>query len=255
MKIGLVLEGDKHKYSYTAGVLDVLLNNNININECIASSQGALFFLNSLSKEDPITFTLVKEKNIYKKIIQEYSLKNYLKSNINFYVPITNVITGDIEYFKITNPTKEIDSLKASCSIPILSKVIKIHNHKYISGDIKAKIPLRRALELEYDKIIVVLTENYNYKMKKKNNILTNIKYRCYPNLLNLINSQHITYNDTQEFTKRLEQEGKIFVIKPSKDIKVNKIIKNPVEQEELYKLGIKDGIDIIKKLKKYLNS
>ena len=276
LKIGLVLEGGAFKGTYTAGVLDTLLYNNIIVDECIASSSGALFGLNYISKQFKRTFTLIKEycrnykeiglfsyitsgnvinDKVYERMIDGYSLENYKKSHINFYVTVTNIITGDAEYIKITNPIKEINYIKASCSMPFLSKIVKVNNHKYLDGGIKDNIPLKRALEMEYDKIIVVLTENYKYKMKKEYTLLAKLVYYHYPNLVNTLNNMHITYNETQKLVKKLEGEGRIFVIKPSKTIKMNKITRNLKKIEKLYNLGVKDTVDNLNNLKKYLNS
>lgn len=276
LKIGLVLEGGAFKGTYTAGVLDTLLYNNIMVDECIASSSGALFALNYLSKQFKRTYKLIKEYSqnyreigllsyittgnvindkVYKRMIDGYSLENYNKSHINFYVNVTNTITGDTEYIKITNPIKEINYIKASCSMPFLSKIVKINNHKYLDGGIKENIPIKRALEMEYDKIIVVLTQNYKYKMKKEHTLLAKILYYHYPNLVNTLNNMHLTYNETQKLVKKLEKEGKIFVIKPSQTIKIPKITRNLKKIEKLYNLGVKDTVDNLNALKKYLTS
>lgn len=276
MKIGLILEGGAFKGTFTAGVLDTFLKYNIHIDECIASSSGALFALNYISKQPKRTYTLIREytKNyqdiglisyiksgnaindkIYKRMLDGYSIENFINSNISFYVTVTNVLNGEVEYIKITNPSEQIDYIKASCSMPFLSKFVKIDNKIYLDGGIKDNIPIKKGLEMDYDKIIVILTENYNYKMKKEHQLLGKIVYRNYPYLKQDLIDMDITYNNTQELIKKLEQENKIFVIKPSKNIKINKITRSTKKIDELYNLGINDSIDKLESLKNYLNS
>lgn len=276
MKIGLILEGGAFKGTYTAGVLDTFLKYNIHIDECIASSSGALFALNYISKQPKRTYTLIREytknyhdiglisyiksgnvinDNIYKRMLQGYSIENFINSNISFYVTVTNVLNGKVEYIKITNPSKQIDYIKASCSMPFLSKFVKIDKKIYLDGGIKDNIPIKKGLEMNYDKLIVILTENYNYKMKKEHQLLGKIVYRNYPYLKQDLIDMDVTYNNTQELIKKLEQKNKIFVIKPSKNIKINKITRSTKKIDKLYNLGINDTIDNIELLKNYLNN
>ena len=51
MKIGLVLEGGAMRGMYTAGILDMFLENNINIDLIVGASAGILFGVNYMSKQ------------------------------------------------------------------------------------------------------------------------------------------------------------------------------------------------------------
>ena len=51
MSIGLVLEGGAMRGMYTAGVLDVFLENEIKVDGIVAVSAGVLFGVNYLSNQ------------------------------------------------------------------------------------------------------------------------------------------------------------------------------------------------------------
>ena len=57
----------------------------------------------------------------------------------------------------------------------------------------------------------------------------------------------------TIENILKMEKDGEIFVIRPSKKINIKLIERNPNKLQEIYDLGIKDSNNIINDLKKYL--
>ncbi|MBR2827969.1 MAG: patatin family protein, partial [Bacilli bacterium] len=133
------------------------------------------------------------------------------------------------------------------------SKIVSIRNKKYLDGGISDSIPIEKAMELGYDKIIVVLTRSEGYQKKiKKRNLLTLI-YRKYPNFQKTILERPKKYNETLEKIKELEKNHKIFVLRPSKKIPIKRIEKRKEIIKEQYLLGKKDILDNFEELMKYL--
>ena len=194
MKTALVLEGGAMRGIYTTAVLDVLLENNIKVDAIIGVSAGAIYATNYISKQKGrgirynkkyikhrnymSFYSLFKTGNLVNKDFCYYKLPNeldifdydeYNKSNIDFYVTITNVETGLAEYIKIKDIKNEVEYIRASSSMPLVSKIVNINNKRYLDGGISDSIPVQKAKELGYDKIIVVLTRPIEYRKKPLN--------------------------------------------------------------------------------------
>lgn len=282
MKIGLVLEGGAMRGLYTAGVLDEFMKNNIVVDGIIGVSAGALFganyFSNQLGRAIRYNKKYCKDKryisiksflktgNIINKDFAFYKVTNELdpfddeefkKCNKDFYVVITNVLTGKPEYINIKNGIKDnLEFLRATSAMPIVSQMVLINKEKYLDGAISDSIPIDKFIELGYDKIIVILTRHYEYRKKpflKIGKMLINIKYRKYPKLKDKIINRYKNYNERLEKIIELENNGKLFVIRPSKPLNIRRLEKNENRLQEVYDLGIKDAKRKLHKLQKYL--
>ena len=280
MRTCLVLEGGAMRGMYTAGVLDVLLKNNIQVDCVIGVSAGALFGVNYVSKQIGRSYryvlkylnnpnfmsvsSLIRTGNImnkefnFNKLINEldkFDFDTFDNSKTKFYSVVTNIETGKAEYIEIKDSRKDMEYLRASGSMPLVSKKIKINNNFYLDGAIGDSIPVKKAEELGYDKIIVVTTRTIDYRKKESKMFLLNKVYRKYPNFINAYKNRYLNYNDTVEYIISQENKGNILVIRPSKDLKVKRLEKNKDKINDLYNLGIEDTENKLKDIKRYLKS
>ena len=278
MKVALVLEGGAMRGLYTAGILDYLLDSKINIDGIIGVSAGALFGVNYVSKQKGralrynkkyindkrymsirsllTTGNLVNTKFAYHELptkLDIFDEETYSKSNTEFYATVTNIETGKAEYKKIINATIQVDELRASGSMPFVSKPVKLKDGLYLDGALADSIPVLKAKEMGYDKIIVVLTRTKEYRKPKPSEWIAKLFYRKYPNLASAINTRYKKYNDTLDLIEELESKKEIFVLRPSKDLKVKRVEKDINKLQAIYDLGIEDIENNIKDLKKYL--
>ena len=281
-KVALVLEGGAMRGMYTAGVLDTLMKNNINIDGIIGVSAGALFGINYFSNQPGRVIRYTKKYSKDIRYISKLSLfltgnivnknfafykvtkkldpidnQTFIKNNKDFYATVTNIETGKPEYLKITNPLEQLEYLRATSALPLASKIIKINGKKYLDGALADSIPIEKSKTLGYDKIIVVLTRPSDYRKPKVNDKelkLIKLKYHKYPNLIKNIETRHQNYNNTVENLIDLENKKEIFVIRPSKPIIIDLIERDNDKIEEIYNLGIDDATKKIDNLKKYLN-
>ena len=281
MKIGLVLEGGAMRGMWTCGVLDTFLDNNINVDGIIGTSAGGLFGVNYVSKQRErgirynkkycrdyrymsifsllLTGNIINKKFAFYKVSTEldpFDNEEFKKSKIDFFITATNVETGKAEYFKITDPFKDMEKLRATSAIPLVSKCVEIDGKKYLDGGVSDSIPIQKMEEMGYDKIIVVLTQPLDFKKKKineKKQKLVSFVYKKYPNLIDSMLNRHNDYNETIDHIKKLEKSGKVFVIRPSKKLDIKVVERNPEKLEETYQIGISDGKKSIKGLKKFL--
>lgn len=281
MKTGLLLEGGGMRGLYTAGILDVFMENNIKIDGIIGVSAGALFGMNYKSKQKGrvlrynkkyaknrdymgfysllTTGNIMNEDFCFNRIVNELDpvdFETYRNSPIEFYAVVTNVETGKPEYIKLDDlENKEsLEYLRASGSMPFVSKPVIISNKKYLDGGISDSIPIEKIMSMGYDKIIVVLTRLAGYQKKKSNSMLPKIYYKQYPKFVETIENRYKKYNEEVEKVEELEKQGKVFLIRPSKLIKIKRVEKDCNKIQEMYDLGQKDAIDNLEKLKQYLD-
>jgi len=280
MKVGLVLEGGAMRGMYTAGVLDIFLDNNIKVDGIVGTSAGVLFGSNYISKQRGRTIrynkkyigderymslkSLITTGNLVNKDFCYYELPTKLdvfdeeefeRSYIDFWATVTNVETGKPEYIKIKNVFKQMEVFRATSAMPFVSKMVEIDNKKYLDGGMADSIPVEKCKDLGYDKIIVVLTRPINYRKKRAFDFITNIVYRKYPNLVKTMNNRYKIYNDTADKIIDMENKNEIFVIRPSIRLKVKRVEKNPEKLQAMYDLGIEDCKNVLVDLKKYLES
>lgn len=280
MKVGLLLEGGAMRGLYSAGVLDIFLDNDIKVDTIIGVSAGALFGVNYKSKQRGRALRynlkyandkrymgmvpLITTGNIMNKEfcfdvvpykLDVFDFETYEKTPEEFYAVVTNVETGKAEYIKIDDLDKKMEYLRASGSMPFVSKFVEIDGVKYLDGGTADSIPIEKMLEMDVDKIIVILTRPIDYRKKKSNEFIPKFFYNKYPNFVNTINNRYKRYNEQVEKILELEKENKIFVIRPSRTVQIKRVEKDTKKLQEMYDLGIEDANNIINDLKEYLNN
>ena len=278
MKVGLVLEGGAMRGMYTAGVLDTLLDNNIKVDGIIGVSAGVLFGVNYLSNQRGRVirynkrfindkrymgfWSLLTTGNIINKEFSFYEVpqkldvfdnETFMKSKTDFWATITNMETGEPEYVKLNDLFAEMEVLRATSAMPYVSKIVELKTGKYLDGGISDSIPVEKCKELGYDKIIVVLTRPLDYRKKKPKEFLAKTYYRKYPKFAKTLNNRYKMYNDTVEKIINMESQKEIFVIRPSRVVKVKRIEKDPEKLQEMYDLGIEDCKKRLEDLKSYI--
>ena len=280
MKVGLVLEGGGMRALFTAGVLDALLDvKELDIDGIVGVSAGALFGVNYVSgqKERAIRYNkkyardkrymglyswittgnAVNEEFAFYEIpfkLDVFDQEKFKQSKIDFYVVMTNVESGKPEYVLIKDIFKQMEYLRATSALPFASKIIEINGKKYLDGGISDSIPIDYCESLGYDKIILVLTRPENTHKEDKLNFLYKLVYRKYPNLVERLINMGKDYEIVLKKIKDLENENKIFVIRPPKVLKIGRLEKNEDKIQNVYDIGLNTGIKEKDNLLKYLN-
>ena len=265
MKRGLILEGGGMRGLFTCGVTDLLMENNIIFDGIIGVSAGAAFGCNIKSGQcgralrynttycnDPryCSFSsLVKTGDLfgadfcYREIPEEldlFDIEAYRSSPVEFYAVVTNIETGKAEYHKCDlGNGEDLLWIRASASMPLVSRIVNIGSNKYLDGGIADSIPLRAAEELGYEGSVVVLTQPRGY-FKEKNKLLPLMKlvFRKYPKLLDAMERRHEMYNESLEYVAECEKRGDVFVIAPREKLIVGRIEKDPDILSRVYANG-----------------
>ena len=236
MKTALILEGGGMRGLYTAGVLDILMKNDIYTEVAVGVSAGALFGINYKSKQigrvlrynikyagNP-SYTgwksLLKTGNLMNKEfwfedipfkLDPMDCETYRNNKTEFHAVITNLINGKAEYKSIFDLENEecMEYLRASGSLPFCSKPVIVNGIPYLDGGIADSIPLKEYFENGYEKVIVVLTRPQNYR---KNGGIhgANLFYKKYPEFVKTLSNRNKVYNEQCDYVERLEKEGKI---------------------------------------------
>ena len=281
MKTGLLLEGGAMRGLYTAGVLDVFMENNIKIDGIIGVSAGALFGMNYKSKQHGrvlrynknyatskeymgfhswiTTGNVMNKEFCFNKLVNELDpvdFDTYKNSDEEFYATVTNIETGKPEYIKLDDFRDEdqIEYLRASGSMPFLSTPVCVKGKSYLDGGISDSIPIDKIMSMSYDRVIVVLTRPKDYRKKKSNELIPKLFYHKYPNLVSTINNRYKVYNEELEKVNELEREKKIFVLRPSRLVDIKRIERDLDKIQEMYDLGREDAIKNLEKLNEYLS-
>ena len=279
MKVGLVLEGGGMRALFTAGVLDALLDvKDLDIDGIVGVSAGALFGANYVSgqKERAIRYnkkyardkrymgfhSWITTGNAVNKEFAFYELpfkldvfdqEKFKESKIDFYVVMTNVENGKSEYVLIKDIFEQMEYLRATSALPFASKIIEINGKKYLDGGISDSIPIDYCESLGYDKIILVLTRPENSYKEDKLNFLYKLVYRKYPKLVERLINMGKDYEVVLKKIKKLENENKIFVIRPPKVLKIGRLEKDENKIQEVYDIGLNTGKIEINNLLNYL--
>ena len=278
----LVLEGGAMRSLFTSGVLDVLMHNNIDIDCTVGVSAGALVGSNYISNQKGRTAKininycndnkyigvgaiknnkgLVGFDYLFGGEIAKYNPfdeKEFLNSKKRFVTGITNCITGKTEYYD-KSPENTYKLLQASSSMPLVSKVVEINGKPYLDGAIDCNVPIDWALEQGYERIVVVLTRNKDYRKKSVSNKMRKmykLVYKKYPNLLKTMYDRPDKYNQTYDKIEKLEKENKIFVFRPENNVDISRLERDQDKLKALYEEGKNETENRLSDLKKYLNS
>lgn len=176
-------------------------------------------------------------------------------SGIPFYAVVTNLQTGEGEYLLLESVFEQMDILRASGSMPFVSRPVLWQGKRYLDGAIADSIPYRWMAEQGYEKRIVVLTRQEGYRKKPMNQALCKIMYRKWPKFVQKLLTRHSAYNAALDELQQWRSEGKAFVLRPSQEIKIGRVEKDPEKLQAVYDLGRKDARAQLAQLQDYLQA
>ena len=278
---GLAVEGGGLRGIYAAGVLDVMIENGIEYDGVAGVSAGAIHASSYMAHQAGrgIRFYLA-----YSKDPRFMSLRSWIKSGnfINrafcyedlplhlvpldydtyekrarktaFYITCSDVETGEPFYYRSqTLRGDEMDALRASASLPVISKIVDFKGHKLLDGGTTDSIPVEYLREQGYRRTVVVLTQVAGYVKKPEKMRIINFMYRKYPHFVQAMETRHERYNATLEMIAALESAGEIFVFRPSRKVEIKRLERNPATILEMYELGRQDAVQRLDALRAFL--
>ncbi|MDE5823615.1 MAG: patatin family protein [Lachnospiraceae bacterium] len=267
---GLVLEGGGMKGMYTAGVLEYFMEKELYFKNCYGVSAGACHLCSYISKQKKrayrVALDYLNDKNYcsvyslmttgdmfnadmcYNKIpnkLDPYDYKAAAKYEGNAYAVVTNIRTGKAEYMPMREMYKDTIAVRASASLPLISRNVKIGNEYYLDGGIADAVPIRKAIADGNVKNVVILTKEVGYIRKQTSPAMRNLiklKYTKYPKIYELVSDRYARYNETLRFLDEEEKAGRAFVIRPQRPNDIGRVEKDRKKLEVLYELGYRDA-------------
>lgn len=265
---GLVLEGGGMRGVYTAGVLDLFLDKGIGFSSVYGVSAGACHMCSYLSRQrgraldisvdylDTRRYcgleSLVTSGDLFNVDMCYHLIPDYLHpyDNAAFmqyegkaYSVATDIESGRPEYFRIRDMKKDIDKIRASASLPLVSRNVKIDGRYYLDGGISDSIPLQQSVMDGNRKNVVVMTKEEGY-VRKPSNYLALIRafYMKYPKVYELMADRHVRYGQQQAYIARQQARGRAFVIRPRVAGNVGRVEKDSEKLRALYRQGYEDA-------------
>ncbi len=279
LKTSLIMQGGAMRGMFTCGVMDVLMENGITFDGAAGISAGAVFGCNYKSRQigRPIRYnkkfckdprysglrSLIKTGDFYgadfcyRAIPDELDIfdrKTFSENPMEFYIGATDVNTGEIHYHLCSDGgAKDIEWMRASASMPLLSKVVKIDNYRLLDGGIADSVPYEFMEKKGYNRNIIVLTQPDGYKRKKTSSLLL-FMLRKYPAIVDAMKKHPDMYNRQLREIKERETSGESIVIRPPKDLKISRTSKKPEELERVYQIGRAEATRRLDEIRTFLN-
>ena len=282
MKKGLVLEGGAMRGLFSAGVLDVLMENNILFDNVIGVSAGACFGMNYVSGQIGRSIrynikyanddrycsikSLFATGDLFGAQFCYHTLPNeldkfdegaFIESAIPFYIVVTDVLTGEAGYHLVSDCSyDELEWIRESASLPLVSRIVEVDGGKYLDGGMSDAIPLKASQTLGCNVNLTILTQPRGYRKSPVKGVwLLKHKYREYPNMVNALKNRHIMYNEELDYCFEQEKAGVNFVICPKSPLPIGRICHDPLVLQETYDLGRQEAIEQLPGLVRFLES
>lgn len=283
-KTGIILEGGAMRGIFTAGVMDLFLDKGVEIPNVLAISAGAYAGMNYISGQrgriiESVIRTLDKEKIcgfdvllktgdyfnmdlLFDRIQREgaapFDFEAFKASDKRFITSTINCLTGEPQYFEDFKDFDEfIHITRVANSLPMLARTGWVDGVPMLDGGMYDAIPIAKALEEKWDKIIVVFTREASYRKKNNSDIYNSwpvkLIYHKYKGLLKSIEERPKRYNDSIELLNKMEQEGKVFVIRPE-GVTLTNGESDPEVLERYYHVGYDCAAARYDELMAYLN-
>ncbi len=277
---GLVLEGGGMKGVFTAGVLDFFLDKGIEFKNIYGVSAGACTMSSYVSKQRGRALETMTDYLGSKRYMGAYSLlttgdifgvdfsydlvPNYLnpfdyetfkKYEGNVYAVVTNIVTGEAEYIKLKDMETDVEYVRASSSLPLVSRNVEINGNKYLDGGMADSIPIRKSEADGNVKNIVVMTKPVGYRREKEKALAAfKARYIKYPKVYELMKNRHIVYNETVDYIEKQAREKKLILLRPLDDIYIDRLEKDSDKLTALYNEGYKEAEQRYDEIMEYLN-
>lgn len=281
MKKGLVLEGGAMRGLFSAGVIDVLMENNLLPDGVIGVSAGAAFGCNIKSKQPGRVIRYNKKLahdwryasfrsllttgdyfggeyayHYMPRHLDYFDVETFNNNPMEFWAVCTNVGTGKAVYKRLMEVDNNcLEYIRASASMPIAARIVTVEGKKLLDGGIADSIPLRFFQEQGYDRNLVVLTQPANY-VKEPNKLmpLMRLWLRRHPRIIRALEQRHIMYNNQLEYVRQEEKKTNTLVLRPETALTIGHLSHNPDDMQATYEHGRKVATKHLEEIKAFFS-
>ncbi|MEQ6377973.1 patatin family protein [Bacillaceae bacterium S4-13-56] len=275
-----MLEGGGMRGAFTAGVLDFFLDKGIEFPYVVGVSAGACNGSSYFSKQRERNYKVIVEYGDHPEYISykrglkgkglfgmdflfdtlpndlvPFNYESFFENTGTFSVGVTDVFTGKPVFFsEFKNKQELLQIMRASSSLPLVSPEVELNGRLYLDGGISSPIPIEQSVESGNEKHVIILTRNDGYiKKPMKFSWIFKKRYNDYPSFIKTMEKRYFVYNHQLEMIKKLEREGKAFIIRPSQPLQVSRVERNREKLHTLYQQGYQEGERIEKELTDFL--
>ena len=278
-KIGLVLEGGAMRGMFTAGILDVFMENGVDFAAAVGVSAGAVFGCNFKSRQigRAIRYnkrfcndkrycsieSLLKTGDLYgaefcyhtlPEELDIFDKQAYEENPLPFYVVCTDVFTGKPVYKRLDKADEECFLwMRASASMPMVSTPVQVGGYTLLDGGMSDAIPLRFMHDLGYEKNVVILTQPRDYVKKPSNKALLKIGLRKYPAMIKAMEERHSMYRFEQDYVLENAKNGNTLVLCPDSNLDISRTERDPEKLQRVYDEGRKIALRELERIKAFL--
>ena len=279
-KTALVLEGGSMRCQFTAGVVDVLMEQGITVDACFGVSAGALVGLGYKSRQigraNRVNLAFCNDNrymsarslattgsfigydfmfNDVQDRIDPFDNDAYLANPMKLVATATDIVFGTAAYLEVGNAVLDIDAVRASTSMPLMTPPVEIAGHLYLDGGVADSVPVEHVLEeAGYDRALVVLTQHRAYE-KGPYELMpaARKRYAEYPYLIDLLKTRHERYNAQRTRIWGYERDGRALVIAPPQPVTVGHVEHDPQKLLELYIQGRQEATRELARIRAFL--
>ncbi len=276
----IVLEGGAFRGLYGEGVLDALMEENINMECTIGVSAGAMNGMNYVSGQigrsaranlkyrhddryvgakairnnhGPIGFDFVFEE--FPEEEEAFNEERFMRPEQRFIAVVTNCDTGKTEYMEKGKCSDIYQAIRASASMPYVSSMVEIDGKPYLDGGCSTNIAYQWALDQKFDKIVIVKTRPDFWRYEDTTPTKWAYRfYRTHPEFMRALEGKKVRYNRECDEVQELKDSGRAFVISPSRYLPVGRLERDMEKLGELYYIGYQDAKNQMNDLKEYLS-
>ncbi|MDR2671428.1 MAG: patatin family protein [Oscillospiraceae bacterium] len=264
---GLILEGGGMRGIYTAGALDCFLDEDLLFTHVYGVSAGACHACSYLSRQrgraagtvldflsDPrygslrnwiTTGDYFGADFVYAEVPQRllpFDFETFRNSAQTLFATVTHVESGRAEYRALTDLARDMDWLRASASLPLLSRLVTIEGRPYLDGGVADAIPLARSIADGHRRNLLILTRHRGYRKTPANLWPMRRRYRRYPRFLDALRTRHQRYNDALALADAEAAAGRTLIIQPQDEMHIGRLEKDAAKLRALYELGYADA-------------
>jgi len=281
MKTGLVLEGGGMRGLFTAGVIDVMMEHGIRFDGLIGVSAGAAFGCNYKShqsgrvlrynlrfSDDPRymgfrtfcrTGELIAGEFAYHIVptqLDVFDTETFAADPMEFHLVCTDANTGEPYYKRLDKVDYEaLEWIRATASMPIVSRTVKLEGREFLDGGISDSIPLKHFQEIGYERNVVVLTQPEGFTKKRTKLMpLFHLFMRKYPKIIEAMSRRHLMYNEELAYLRQQELQGNTIVLYPQDTLPIGRTEQTPSKQKLVYEMGRKAATERIREIAAFVH-
>ncbi|MGN0228844.1 MAG: patatin family protein, partial [Muribaculaceae bacterium] len=273
------LEGGALRGLFSAGVIDVMMENGIDFEGVIGVSAGSNFGCNYKSRQPGrvirynvrfandsrymgwrsllTTGNLVGAEFAYHYMplkLDVFDIATFESDPMEFYLVCTDCLTGEPVYYRMDKVNYEsLEWLRASASMPLVTRPVKVDGRVLLDGGISDSIPLKHFQSMGFDRNVVVLTRPRNYRKEPTKLWPYRLLMRRYPAITQAMARRHEMYNSQLDYVEREEKAGRIFVIAPDEELPIGRVEMNIEKMNAVYNIGRENATALLPRLREFL--